>query len=218
MPASRGLRLAPTPRRAGAADRPRKHWFTVQVPSQIVGYARGRISLGRVFSRHFSVIVSRSRAMCALSLRGLGGSSWTTCIDEHPRVAAERQLAGQKLEKNHAQRVDVAAARRRRVPSPAGLLGRHVGRRAEDLPLDGHRDFARLALGQAEVRDVRHGRRSIHEDVRRLQVAMDDALRHARADGLGDRATASSSRLAAGQLLAREPVLRLAPSMKSLAI
>ena len=32
------------------------------------------------FSRHLSVIVSRSLEMFALSLRGLGGSSWMTCL------------------------------------------------------------------------------------------------------------------------------------------
>ena len=50
-------------------------------------------------------------------------------------IAAERQLAGQQLVEDHAQAVDVAAAVDP-VALAAGLLGAHVGRRAEHLAVD----------------------------------------------------------------------------------
>ena len=70
------------------------------------------------------------------------------------RVAAERPLAGQQLVEDDAEAVDVAAAIDPARLAPR-LLGRHVGRRAQDLALLGHRDLFRLPLGQAEVHQVR---------------------------------------------------------------
>ena len=55
-----------------------------------------------------------------------------------------------------------------------GLLGRHVGRRAEDLAFERHGLIARLAFGQSEIHDVRLPG-GVHHDVVWLQVAMDHA-------------------------------------------
>jgi hypothetical protein len=93
---------------------------------------------------------------------------------EHPLRAAERQFARQELEENHAQAVNVAAGVDA-MSFAAGLLGRHVRRRAEDLSFERHRQFARVALGQAEVGDVRRSV-LVDQDVRRLEVAMDHAM------------------------------------------
>ena len=78
------------------------------------------------------------------------------------------------------------------VPFAAGLLGRHVGRRAQNLPFDGHRDLARLALRQAEVHDVRLAA-AVDHDVAGLQVAMDHALLVGVVQGLGDAAQQSAA-------------------------
>ena len=72
--------------------------------------------------------------------------------DQHLTLAAERQFAGQQAEQDHAQRVHVAAAVGV-MRLAASLLRRHVRRGAEDCALDRHRDFARVAFGEAEVGD-----------------------------------------------------------------
>jgi translation elongation factor EF-G len=94
--------------------------------------------------------------------------------DEHALVAAERQLAGDEFVEHDAEAVDVTA-RIDVVPFAAGLLGRHVGRRAQHLAVARHGDLARVALGQAEIHDVRLTLQVEH-DVRGLEVAMDHAL------------------------------------------
>ncbi len=89
-------------------------------------------------------------------------------------VAAERPLAGQHLVEDHAQAVDVAAGVDV-VRLAARLFGRHVGRRAHDLAVRRHRLAVGVALGEAEVGDVRPAL-AVEEDVRRLDVAVDDAV------------------------------------------
>ena len=76
----------------------------------------------------------------------------------------ERALPGEQLVEHETERVDVAA----RGHLAAGeLLGRHVGRRA------GAQRFAGDA-GQAEVGDPDLAA-AVEHDVRRLEIAMDDA-------------------------------------------
>ena len=66
-----------------------------------------------------------------------------------------------------------------------GLFGRHVGRRAQDLTIDRHRDLACLALRQPKIGDVRFAG-GIHHDVAGLQIAMDDARLVGRVQGVSD--------------------------------
>ena len=67
---------------------------------------------------------------------------------------------------------------------PAGLLGAHVGRRAHDRAAGRQLDVGLDALGQAEVGDVRVTL-LVDQDVRRLQVAMEDAAHVGVLDGFG---------------------------------
>ena len=83
-------------------------------------------------------------------------------------------LARQQLEEDRPQRIDVGAPVGG-VALPLGLFGRHVGRRAKNLSLHGHRDLARFPLGESEIGDVRLAR-AVDQDVAGLQVAMNDAL------------------------------------------
>ena len=90
--------------------------------------------------------------------------------------AVERQPAGQHLEDDGAEAVDV----RPRVHRAAGqLLGRGIGHRADELV----RPVSRVSSGAAgrsrrrsprACRRARH-RRIVRDDVGRLEVAMDDA-------------------------------------------
>ena len=108
------------------------------------------------------------------------------------RVAVERQHADEQLVENHTQgvdvggRVDVEAARvglfrahvlgradEHAVPREDGLLGQPLVRRLRNPEVDDLRDRAAVLDG--------------HEHVRRLEVAMDDALLVGVLDGLADR-------------------------------
>ena len=100
------------------------------------------------------------------------------------------------------------------LPPQSQTLGIDVGGRAEDLAVDRHRDFADFAA--ARPKSMRCGWPSpVHHDVGRLQVAMDDALLVGMVQGIGDFG-AQLGRLAAGELLAGEPVAKVTPRTKSL--
>jgi hypothetical protein len=93
------------------------------------------------------------------------------------RRAGKGELAGHHLVHHQPQRVEVGLRRRRLAPH---LLGRHVGRRADQLAGGGQRGGPLLleeAAGEAEV--GHHGPRPLRavdqEDVAALQVAVDDA-------------------------------------------
>ena len=86
------------------------------------------------------------------------------------RVGLERLPARQQLVEHRAQREHVGA----RVGAlAADLLGRHVVRRAHDHP--GLRHVRGARAREAEVHDL-HAPGGQDVDVRRLQVAVDDAL------------------------------------------
>ena len=118
------------------------------------------------------------------------------CRTSDDRAAAERRTAGKHLEQDRAGREEVAA----RVDGLAGdLLGRHVPRRAHQrcpcasVPSAVAERSSELRPREAEVEQL-HAVRG-QEDVRRLEVAMDDAARvqrgEARRGCRGRSATAS---------------------------
>ncbi len=97
------------------------------------------------------------------------------------RGALERQPRAGREVSNHAQRVDVAPLVR---PVALRLFGTHVGDRAQDLVLPG--DFGLGAdVGDPEVGHQRAAAAVLQQDVLRLQVAVDDALRVRVAHGPG---------------------------------
>ena len=93
-------------------------------------------------------------------------------VNQHAGVATKRQLTGQHLEHDHAQRIDIRAGTGQ-MRLPHRLFRRHIGRRTQDLPFDRHRDFAHITFGQAKVHDVRLQRRIDH-DIARFQIAVDN--------------------------------------------
>ena len=110
--------------------------------------------------------------------------------DVDDRAPAERRASGQHLEQDGAGGEQVAA---RVATLAADQLRRHVARRADEHPGLRNRGHGRtrvleLGAGQAEVEQLDAMRRD--EDVRRLEIAVDDASgmergqrrQHARAD------------------------------------
>ena len=99
---------------------------------------------------------------------------------EHRRhVPVERGPPDEDLVEHHGQRVDVGAPVDRRALE---LLGRHVGQRAQRGARLGERAPARRALAEPhdaevdEVHEVPSVRRG-HQDVARLDVAVDEVVR-----------------------------------------
>ena len=56
-----------------------------------------------------------------------------------------------------------------------GLLGRHIGRSAQEFAFHRHRDLARLALGQTEVHYVRFTL-GVQDDIGWLEITMDNSI------------------------------------------
>ena len=102
--------------------------------------------------------------------------------DRRQRVAGERLLSRQRLVEDHAEREEVC-------PAIDGLsfhlLWRHVVRRAEELP--GRRQVRRIRgdLRDAEIGDLR-AKPGADDDVRRLDVAMDDPFEVREIESLGN--------------------------------
>ena len=126
---------------------------------------------------------STSGGISARVARGEGGVDGENGLaDRDLRIALERTATGEHLVQHRAEGEDVASA----IHRPAfGLLGRHVGGRAENRsPLGPQicRNRRRRVvpglrldqLGQAEVHELRLAALREH-DVRRLDVAVDDA-------------------------------------------
>ena len=95
------------------------------------------------------------------------------------------------------------------MPFAARLFGRHIGWCAEQLPLDGHRDFTGFSLGEPKIHQV--GPAGVVEhDIARFQVAMDNAQFVRVVQGLGHM-QAQVGRLTGCRLLARKPIAELNP-------
>ena len=104
----------------------------------------------------------------------------------------ERSFAREQFVEQHAERIDVAA-RVNVQPAHLGLLGTHVGRRADELPEGGEHGFVReplirRGLGNTEVNHLGHGQTVVprDENVRRLDVAVNDSFLMRVLDGLAD--------------------------------
>jgi hypothetical protein len=96
-------------------------------------------------------------------------------------LAVKRGSPGQQFIEHHPQTVDVASGIDVELPH-FGLLGAHVGRSADErLEPRKERRVGQAALGglgDAEIDDFRHRHAVVqrHEDIRRFDVAVNDAL------------------------------------------
>ena len=121
-------------------------------------------------------------------------------------MCVKRRFAGEHFVEQHAKAVDVRASVNIQS-AHLGLLGAHVGGRAHEGLELGEEGLVRQTLihglGDAEVNDLGHRHAIVerYKNVRRLDVAMDDALLMRVLDGLADPDEQ-------GQTLAgRQPVL-----------
>ena len=209
--ASVANRLSPTPAPAllNTTDGPRLNRLSFDPPPEIVGRCLSRlIALIRGLFQALQADRFQVPRDPAVQPPRAGRLRPQDLHDQHPLVAAEGALAGEQLEQDHAQRIDVAAAVGR-VPFTSGLFGRHVGRRAQHVAFAGHRDLARLAFGQAEIHDVRLAV-GIDHDVRRLQVAMNHARFVCVMQGFTDGDT-QLGRFPCREALAGEPFAQVGP-------
>ena len=136
-----------------------------------------------------------------------------------------QRLAGEDLEQDRAERVDVG--RRCRPSCAAHLLGRHVAGRAE------HRAGLRRAVERSAVADreaassrspVEHARDAPVEhvdlaevaehDVRRLEIAMDDAARVREARSRGRRRRTRAAARCGGVALSRSSSASVMPASR----
>jgi len=93
----------------------------------------------------------------------------------HGVSSRKRQRAGQHLVKRDAERIEVAA-RIDRAIHPAGLLGCHIGERAGDgLGRFGRLSLARQTRGEAESGEPDLSVDAMYEDMRGLEILMDEA-------------------------------------------
>ena len=187
-------RRAPHP--AGAGDRAPRGALTA-APSaspfscSSTSLADDQRSLGS-FARHTDTSRSSAGGAAGRHLRDPRRFEVQNRADERGLARSrERALAGDHLVQHRAEGEDVGAG----IDVVAlQLLGRHVGQRAENLPVEGERRGRRLLgdaaghLGQAEVEQLGAGLGEHH--VARLQVAMHDpgAMREGQALGDLDRA------------------------------
>jgi hypothetical protein len=119
------------------------------------------------------------------------------------RGSVERFAAGEELVEDGAEGEDVRTAV---DAETADLFGRHVVRRAEDRAGAGHVGLAEE--GQAEVEDLHlHVRQD--EDVRRLEIAVDDVRRVCEGDRVADLLHDLELRAQVGERVRRDESLQV---------
>ena len=180
---NRGITPAPPPGHAKKADAAGQDGFAAEDAVQVVGQRLGRrIARVRLLLEAFQADRFQVERQPALQPTGRHRVLKTHLLERIDRGRApKRRAAGQQLVKDRTERIYV----RRRphfVRFSLGLLGRHVRRRAQDRARGGQ--VARLQLGQTEVGDLGRVVRG-EQDVRRLQVPVDDAQPMSRLDGPG---------------------------------
>ena len=168
------------------------HHDPVQVAPELVHAASSASA-----ERRLAVVVSSSPRSVASRVLGRTGSfsrivrRISSMPERHQFLRIERRAAGQQFVEQHAQAVDVAA-RVNVQPAHLRLLRTHVGRRADELLQLREDRLVRQppfgGLGDAEINHLRHRHAVVQrdEDVRRLDVAVDDALLMRVLDGLAD--------------------------------
>ena len=125
-------------------------------------------------------------------------------------LALERSLAGEALEEQAAERVDVRPPVDRRA---LDLLGRDVRDRADEGPLPGEALDRGEVPGETEVAEigVLARFRPLHEDVAGLDVAVDEAESVGRVEGARDLSDEIDGAIGTQRALALEDLAQVEP-------
>ena len=194
----------PEPAPLQPPHRPCPARLPAQESSQVGGQLAGRgVSAGRLLGEGLQADGLQIARDAIVDAARRPGVLVQELVDDHHPGPAERQLAAQELVEHDPQAVDVAAAVDM-MGLAGGLLGTHVRRRADDLAVHRHDGVGLGANGQPEidqdrpaqpVRALFLGRsfppivspvRTLHHDIGRLDVAMDQPVVVRVVEGLGD--------------------------------
>jgi hypothetical protein len=165
---------APPADAAGEPDPARRDGLAGQPVLQVLGQGlRGAVAAAGVLLQ----ALEADRLEVAVHRGVQGPRPFRLALDDlqervERRLGLERRPAGEQLVEDGPQAVDVGG--RGQPFFAAGLLRRHVARRAQDGPAARPPGIAGRALGQAEVGDVRLAAR-VEQDVGRFEVAVEDA-------------------------------------------
>ena len=186
--AAAGRRRAHFTARSHDPDRRARIGSPAQVPLQVVGQRRRRAYRRRgSFSRHFRQIVSRSRSTRRLSRDGRLRRPLPHLLQRlQHRVAPERRPAGQQRVEDRPQAVDVGRRRDRPPAGPTACSGAMYCGVPTTAPESVSSPSPSIRL--ASPKSVTCGRPSrVEQDVRRLEVAVQDAPLVGVVDRPGDR-------------------------------
>ena len=187
-PGQRRLALRPHPEPHDRADRPGRDRLAAEPAVEVVGQRLGRgVAAPRVLLQALQadhLQVARAAAGCSRDGRLRRAVRGPARASRAPSRRANGARPVSSGVEDRPQAVDVGG-RRDRAAAPDGLLGGHVGGRAQDRAGDGQARVGLDPLGQAEVGDVGLAL-GVEQDVGRLQVAVQDAALVGVVDGLGD--------------------------------
>ena len=169
-------RVAPIPAHQPSqrANPPGANRLVPQITAQVAGqFASALVATHRLLRHRFQadrLQVGWDRRSSQVRRRGF--------LVEHLEqqigpLALERHGPAKQLVQEHAQAVDVGSTIDALVQA-AGLLGRHIGGCSQDVAFLGQGRLHVLVAGQAKVRQQRLVV-PVQQNVRRLDVAMDDA-------------------------------------------
>ena len=186
----------------GHTNGPGADWFTAQEPPQFVGqFLRGGVALFRLFLEALQADRFEVARDAVVQNTGCHGFRVPDLEQRFLHgLGQERRSAGEQIVENGAQRVDVAG--RPHAPVLAGgQLGGHVIRRPDHLAGEGQVGVLLHPFCQAEIGQMHLVVGEVDEDIRRFEVAVEDALLVGVVNGLGDRPGVAGG-LAGGQRFA----------------
>ena len=167
---------APARSQTQAADRPRSNWIAGKEPAQLFGELSGRgIAAAGVFFQAFQTNRFQIARHAGTQTAGTGWLGRANLLESlKRRLRLERGPAGEEFVQDRAERVDIGGGPDVANPS-GGLFRRHVAGRTQHGPGARQIDIGADRFCEAEVGDLERAVGG-HQDVLRLEIAMNDSL------------------------------------------